>query len=54
MLKCVWFLFVCFLTNFQSEFIPYIILCVKSIQSCPTPCDPMDYSLPNSSVHEIL
>ena len=53
MLKCVWFLFV-FLTNFQSEFIPYVILCVKSIQSCPTPCDPMDYSLPNSSVHEIL
>ena len=23
-------------------------------QSCPTVCDPMDYSLPGSSVHEIL
>ena len=23
-------------------------------QSCPTLCDPMDYSLPGSSVHEIL
>ena len=23
-------------------------------QSCPTLCDPMDYSLPGSSVHGIL
>ena len=23
-------------------------------QSCPTPCDPMDYSLPGSSLHGIL
>ena len=23
----------------------------KSLQSCPTPCDPMDCSLPGSSVH---
>ena len=28
--------------------------CVKLIQSGPTPCHPMDCSLPNSSVHEIL
>ena len=26
----------------------------ESIQSCPTPCDPMDCSLPGSSVHGIL
>ena len=26
----------------------------KSFQSCPTLCNPMDYSLPDSSVHEIL
>ena len=26
----------------------------KSLQSCPTLCDPVDYSLPGSSVHEIL
>ena len=26
----------------------------KSLQSCPTVCDPMDYSPPGSSVHEIL
>ena len=26
----------------------------KSRQSCPTLCDPMDYSLPGSSVHGIL
>ena len=23
----------------------------ESLPSCPTPCDPMDYSLPGSSVH---
>ena len=28
--------------------------CAKSLQSCLTLCDPMDYSLPVSSVHEIL
>ena len=27
---------------------------VKSAQSCPTLCDPMDCSLPGSSVHGIL
>ena len=26
----------------------------KSLQSCPTLCDPVDYSLPGSSVHGIL
>ena len=32
------------------------IVCVraKSLQSCPTLCDPMDYSLPGPSVHGIL
>ena len=30
-----------------------VVLCLV-IQSCPTLCDPMDYSLPGSSVHEIL
>ena len=25
----------------------------KSLQSCPTLCDPMDYSLPGSSAHGI-
>ena len=31
-------------------------LCVhaKSLQSCPTLCDTMDYNLPGSSVHEIF
>ena len=29
-------------------------VCVKSLQSCPTFCDPMDYSPPGSSVHRIL
>ena len=31
----------------------YIPMCVLVTQSCPTHCDPMDYSLPGSSVHLI-
>ena len=44
----------------QWHFIPshfnWNDMCVhaKSIQSCPTLCDPMDYSLPGSSVRGIL
>ena len=30
---------------------PHILVCVWVTQSCPTLCDPMDYSLPDSSVH---
>ena len=26
-------------------------LCAKSLQSCPTLCDPIDHSLPDCSVH---
>ena len=29
-------------------------MCAKSSQSCPTLCDPIDYSPPGSSVHGIL
>ena len=29
-------------------------VCAKSLHSCPTPCDPMDYCPPGSSVHGIL
>ena len=29
-------------------------ICAKSLQSCLTLCDPMDYSLPDSSVHGML
>ena len=28
-----------------------VCVCAKSLQSCPTLCDPMDCSLPGSSVH---
>ena len=31
-----------------------VLCCAKSLQSCLTLCDPMDYSLPGSSVHGIL
>ena len=29
-------------------------VCDKLLQSCPALCDPIDYSLPGSSVHGIL
>ena len=32
----------------------YVCVNAKSIQLCPTLCDPMDYSPPGSSVHGIL
>ena len=32
----------------------YVCVNAKSIQLCPTLCDPMDYSSPGSSVHGIL
>ena len=31
-----------------------VCVCVKSLQLCTTLCDPMDCSLPGSSVHGIL
>ena len=31
-----------------------ISMSAQSLQSCPTLCDPMDHSLPGSSVYEIL
>ena len=31
-----------------------VCICAKSCQSCLTLCDPMDHSLPGSSVHGIL
>ena len=35
---------------------PFFLACVKEMcaQSCSTLCDPMDYSLPGSSVHRIF
>ena len=32
----------------------YVHICMLGAQSCPTLCDPMDCSLPGSSVHGIL
>ena len=29
-------------------------VCAQSLQSCPTLCDPTDYSPPGSSVHGVL
>ena len=32
----------------------HLVLHAKSLQSCPTLCNPMDYSLPGSTIHGIL
>ena len=34
--------------------LPYPLACVQLLQSCPTLCNPMDCSLPGSSVYGIL
>ena len=41
---------------FFSLYLPYVFACVhaQSLQSCPTLCDPMDYSPQVSSVHGTL
>ena len=31
-----------------------LCMCAQSLQSCPTPCYPMDYNTPGSAVHGIL
>ena len=59
--KCImtfWYL-VYWLIPFPSNtisFHPTIVpcVCVLVTQSCPTLCDPVDYSLPGSSAHGIL
>ena len=40
----------------NGKTVPYVIGLVKSevVQSCPTLCDPVDSSLPGSSVHGIF
>ena len=32
----------------------YAAAAAKSLQSCPTLCDPMDHRLPGSSIHRIF
>ena len=43
------------ITSINSpEIHKYEIACILDTQSCLTLCDPMDYSLPGSSVHGIV
>ena len=44
----------CSLTAFSTLPCLCVCLCVLITQLCPTLCDPMDCSWPNSSVHEIF
>ena len=39
---------------FPTIVLLYMMVCAKSLQLCPTLCDPVDCSLPGSSVHGIL
>ena len=41
------------ISDFLEE-IPAAAAAAKSLQSCPTLCDPMDCSLPGSSAHGIF
>ena len=48
-LKCL-----SFVLMVQKNGIKLLIPCAKSLQSCLTLCNPMNYSSPDSSVHGIL
>ena len=57
-LFCIWkYLFTAstilhaMMTQLQSD---AAATAAKSLQSCPTPCDPTDSSPPGSSIHEIF
>ena len=53
--KACFFFFVCFFFFFLRCLLTNVVAAAaKSLQSCPTLCDPMDCSLPGSSVHGIL
>ena len=41
-------------THTKERYQQYFFEFAKLLQSCPTLCNPMDYSLPVSSVHGIL
>ena len=43
-----------FLTHLSITVFFHVVVVVLVAQSCSTLCDPMDCSLPGSSVHEIL
>ena len=43
-----------FLYSFKTCFICYAAAAAKSLQSCPTLCDPIDGSPPGSPILEIL
>ena len=42
------------LTQTQLSIVPAAAAAAKSLQSSPTLCNPMDFSLPGSSVHGIF
>ena len=55
LVKGFWF----YTTSFWKYFdlcyeLKCVCVCAKSLQSCPSLCDPMDYNMPSSSVHGIV
>ena len=49
----VWDILLSFKNEGSAHVFP-VLCCAKSLQLCPTLCDPMDCSPPGSSVHGIL
>ena len=45
---------VCIYIHTHTHIYIYSYMLAKSLQSCPTLCNPMNCSPPGSSVHEIL
>ena len=50
----VYIIHICIYVYIIYVYIMYVCLHVRSLQSCLTPCDPMDCSPPGSSDHGIL
>ena len=52
--SCDWIREAVIQCHFKRIYIAYAAAAAKSLQSCQTLCDPMDCSLPGSSVHGIF
>ena len=54
---CEWFLWACITwcsrASSVANWSTYVCMCVKSLQSCPTLCNPIDCSLPSFSIHGV-
>ena len=54
MVFCDWILSLCIISLTFTDVIARACIHAKLLQSCPTLCNPIDYSPPGSSIHGIL